>query len=257
MKEMTKAKYSWWKELVGPLQFVQLSEKILPPLYIITIIVLTVALYLAFRAPIDYQQGITVKIMFIHVPFAWLAMLCYTVMTLSAARTLFSYHLLADAALKTATPIGTVFTVLALITGSLWGKPIWGTWWEWDARLTSMFILLLIYLGIFALSRAFENEETSAAHAAAILTIIGFINIPIIKFSVDWWNTLHQSASILRRGGAAINTSILIPLLINAFAFTLVFVTFHLMAIQNEILRRCVITRQRIAARKLPETDIS
>lgn len=256
MKKTTETKCNWWQGLANPARFMQLSEKILPPLSIITMIALVLGLYLAFQAPADYQQGITVKIMFIHVPFAWLAMLCYMLMTFSAIGTLLWHHPLADAALKTAAPIGAVFTALALITGSLWGRPTWGTWWEWDARLTSMFILLLIYLGIFALSRAFETTATSA-RAAAILTIVGFINIPVIKFSVEWWNTLHQPASILRKGGPTIDPSILIPLLVNAVAFTLVFLTFHLMAIQNEILRRRVIAAQRIAAQKPIKTDIS
>jgi len=256
MKKMIEAKCIWWQELANPARFMQLSAKILPSLSIVTAVVLSAGLLLAFQAPEDYQQGITVKIMFIHVPCAWLAMLCYTLMTTFAIGTLLRHHPLADVALKTAAPIGAVFTALALVTGSLWGKPTWGTWWEWDARLTSMFILLLIYLGIFALSRAFDNVRTSA-QATAILTIVGFINIPIIKFSVEWWNTLHQPASILRKGGSAIAPSILIPLLIMAMAFTFVFFVFHLIAMRNEILRRQVIATQKLAAKQPAEARIS
>lgn len=224
-----------------------LSAVILPFLSALTVAALALGLFLAFRAPDDYQQGLTVKIMFIHVPFAWLAILCYTWMTVCAVVTLLWRQPLAAIALKTAAPIGVVFTALALVTGSLWGRPTWGTWWEWDARLTSMFILLLIYLGIIALARAFDNSATSA-RAAAILTIIGFINIPIIKFSVTWWNTLHQPSSILRKGGPAIDPSLLVPLLAMAAAFTLVFITFHLIAISNEILRRRIVALQQKAA---------
>lgn len=247
MEKMNATRRSWWQGLANPARFMQLSARILPLLSVVTVAVLLFGLFLAWRAPEDYQQGITVKIMFIHVPFAWLAMMCYSLMTCSAAGILLWRHPLAEVALKTAVPIGAVFTALALVTGSLWGRPTWGTWWEWDARLTSMFILLLIYLGIFALSRAFESAAMSA-RAAAILTIVGFINIPVIKFSVEWWNTLHQPSSLFRKGGSAIDTSLLIPLLVMAAAFTLVFITFHLIAMRNEILRRRVIAMQQLAA---------
>ena len=165
-----------------------------------------VGLYLGFTAPEDFQQGITVRIMYIHVPFAWLAMMCYTLMALAALGTLVWRHPLADVALKSAAPIGAVFTALALATGSIWGKPMWGTWWVWDARLTSVFVLFLMYLGILALTRAIDDPAKSA-RAAAIITLVGFINIPIIKFSVDWWNTLHQPASVFRLDGPTIDAS--------------------------------------------------
>ncbi|MBN8979466.1 MAG: cytochrome c biogenesis protein CcsA, partial [Rhizobiales bacterium] len=132
-----------------------------------------------------------------------------------------------------------VFTALALVTGSLWGKPMWGTWWVWDARLTSVFVLFLMYLGIIALSRAFADPAKSA-RPVAVLTLVGFINIPIIKFSVDWWNTLHQPASVLRMGGSTLDKAFLIPLLVMAVAFSLLFITLHLAAMRNEILRRRV-----------------
>ena len=204
---------------------------------------------MAFAAPEDFQQGITVRIMYIHVPFAWLAMMCYTIMAVSALGTLVWRHPLADVALKTAAPIGATFTALALVTGSIWGKPMWGTWWVWDARLTSVFVLLLMYLGIIALTRALDDPARSA-RAAAVLTLVGFINIPIIKFSVDWWNTLHQPASVFRLDGPTIHPSLLWPLIVMALGFTLMFFTLHMMAMRNEILRRRVRAIQRVEARR-------
>ena len=201
-------------------------------------LLLAVGLYGAFFvAPPDYQQGETVRIMYIHVPAAWLGMFCYMVMTSAALGTLVWRHPLADAAQKAAAPLGAGFTFICLVTGSLWGKPMWGTWWVWDARLTSVLVLFLMYLGLIALWQTIE-EPGRAARAAAILTLVGSINIPIIKFSVDWWNTLHQPASVLRIDGPAIAFSMLWPLLVMALAFTLLFVTLHLMAVRNEILRR-------------------
>ena len=205
-----------------------------------TAILLLVGLQQAlFVAPDDYQQGATVKIMFIHVPNAWLAMFVWGVMSIAALGTLVWRHPLADVAAKAAAPIGAAFTFLALVTGSLWGRPMWGTYWEWDARLTSVLVLFLMYLGIMALWRAVD-DPSRAARAAAILTLVGAINLPIIKFSVDWWNTLHQPASVLRIGGPSIHPSLLVPLLIMAVAFSLLFLTLHLAAMRNEILRRRV-----------------
>jgi heme exporter protein C len=166
-------------------------------------------------APDDYQQGATVKIMFIHVPNAWLSMFVWGIMSMAALGTLVWRHPLADVAAKAAAPLGAAFTFLALVTGSLWGRPMWGTYWEWDARLTSVLILFLMYLGIMALWRAVE-DPSRAARAAAILTLVGAINLPIIKFSVDWWNTLHQGASVMRAGGPTMDRAILIPLLVMA-----------------------------------------
>ncbi len=185
-------------------------------------------------APADYQQGETVRIMFIHVPSAWLALLCYSSMTLSALGTLIFRHPLADVAQKAAAPLGAGFTAICLVTGSIWGKPTWGSWWEWDARLTSMLILMLIYLGIIALWRAIE-EPSKAARAVAILTLVGAINIPIIKFSVDWWYTLHQPASVFKLGGSAIHSSILHPLLVMGLAYLLLFVTLLLVRMRAEL----------------------
>jgi heme exporter protein C len=166
-------------------------------------------------------------------------MFCYATMTASALGTLVWRHPLADAAQKAAAPLGAGFTFICLVTGSLWGKPMWGTWWVWDARLTSVLVLFVIYLGLIALWQTIE-EPSRAARAAAILTLVGVVNLPIIKFSVDWWNTLHQPASVFRLGGPTIAASMLWPLLVMGVAFTLLFTTLHLTATRNEILRRRV-----------------
>jgi heme exporter protein C len=235
-------------DLANPTRFLALVARLLPWLAGATAILLAIGLYLTFAvAPDDYQQGATVKIMFIHVPFSWLAMFGWSIMTVAALGTLVWRHPLADVSAKTAAPIGAAFTFLSLVTGSLWGRPMWGTYWEWDARLTSVLILFLMYLGVIALWRAVE-DHTRAARAAAILTLVGAINLPIIKFSVDWWNTLHQPASVLRAGGPTIHASILTPLLVMAVAFSLLFVTLHLAAMRNEILRRRIRTMRMMQA---------
>jgi heme exporter protein C len=224
-------------DLANPTRFMSLTARLLPYLLVGTAIALTVGLYLSATAPDDYQQGATVKIMFIHVPNAWLSMFVWGVMSLAALGTLVWRHPLADVAAKAAAPIGAAFTFLALVTGSLWGRPMWGTYWEWDAP--SVLILFLMYLGLIALWRAVE-DPSRAARAAAILTLVGAINLPIIKFSVDWWNTLHQPASVMRLGGTSLDRAFLIPLLVMAAAFSLLFLTLHLAAMRNEILRRRV-----------------
>ncbi|MGN8020798.1 heme ABC transporter permease [Phyllobacterium sp. 22229] len=245
-----------WVDLANPTRFINFAGIVLPWLVGITLLVLAAGLWMSFQAPDDYQQGSTVKIMFIHVPFAWLSMMCYTVMSISAIGTLVWRHPLADVSAKAAAPIGAAFTALALITGSLWGKPMWGTWWVWDARLTSVFVLFLMYLGIIALTRAMDDPAKSSK-ATAILTLVGFINIPIIKFSVDWWNTLHQPASVIRMGGPTIHPSLLWPLLVMAVGFTLLFFTLHIMAMRNEIWRRRVVAMRRIAARSAERRGVS
>ncbi|MEO3389423.1 heme ABC transporter permease [Mesorhizobium sp. CAU 1741] len=237
-----------WVGLANPTRFLAFAGVLLPWLWALTAITLAIGLWLGFAAPEDYQQGITVRIMYIHVPFAWIAMMCYTIMTVSALGTLVWRHPLADVALKAAAPIGAAFTLLALATGSIWGKPMWGTWWVWDARLTSVFVLFIMYLGLIALTRALDDPG-KGARAAAILTLVGFINIPIIKFSVDWWNTLHQPASVMRLDGPTIHPTMLWPLLICAIGFTLLFFTLHMMAMRTEIWRRRVATMRRLAAR--------
>ncbi|MBL8589891.1 MAG: heme ABC transporter permease [Methylobacteriaceae bacterium] len=228
-----------WK-YANPTFFMQLAGRLAPWTAGAALLLLGVGLYLAFLgSPADYQQGQTVRIMYIHVPAAWMALFVYMVMTSAALGTLVWRHPLADAAQKAAAPLGAVFTFVCLFTGSMWGKPTWGTWWEWDARLTSMLVLFLIYLGLIALWRTIE-DPTRAAKSAAILTLVGVVNIPIIKFSVDWWNTLHQPASVFRVGGPTIHPSLLWPLAIMSLAFTFIFLTLHLMAIRNEILARRV-----------------
>jgi heme exporter protein C len=228
------------QKLANPTNFLRLSGMIMPWLTGLTVILFAAGLYLTFFvAPPDYQQGETVKIMFIHVPSAWLAMACYTLIAISAIGSLVWRHPLADVSAKAAAPIGAAFTALALVTGSLWGKPMWGTWWVWDARLTSVLVLFFLYLGLIALWHAVE-EPSRAGRAAAILALVGFVNVPIIKFSVDWWNTLHQPASVARFGGPTIHSSILVPLLVMAAAFTALFLLLHLKAMTAEILRRRV-----------------
>src|SRR5262244_3149142 len=187
-------------DLANPSRFLTLSGRILPWLSAATLIAFAFGIAQVIGAPDDYQQGTTAKIMYIHVPSAWLSMFIWGVMSIAALGTLVWRHPLADVAAKAAAPIGAAFTFLALVTGSLWGRPMWGTYWEWDARLTSVLVLFLMYLGLVALWRAVD-DPSRAARAAAVLTLVGAINIPIIKFSVDWWNTLHQSASVLRNGG--------------------------------------------------------
>ncbi len=226
-------------DLANPTRFINVVNRVLPWLAAATVLVFVLGLVRVAYAPDDYQQGAIIKIMFLHVPAAWLGMMGWGVMTIAALGTLVWRHPLADVAGKAAAPIGAAFTLICLITGSLWGRPTWGTYWVWDARLTSVLVLFLLYLGVLALYWTAEDPGRGS-RAAAILTLVGAVNIPIIKFSVEWWNTLHQPASILRSGGSAIDTSILTPLLVMALAFTLLFFTLHLAAMRNEILRRRV-----------------
>jgi heme exporter protein C len=237
-----------FSDLANPTRFLALAARILPWMAGFTALCFIMGLYLSFTTEGDYQQGETVRIMYIHVPAAWLAMMGYTIMSLSSIGTLVWRHPLADVSAKAAAPLGAAFTLIALVTGSLWGKPMWGTWWVWDARLTSVFILFLMYLGLIALHRAID-DPSKAARVSAVLILVGFVNIPIIKFSVDWWNTLHQSASVLRLDGPAIDPEFLRPLLVMAVAFTALFFTLHIMAMRNEILRRRVAVQRRMAAR--------
>src|SRR3954451_4959093 len=228
-------------DLANPSRFLAFAGRLLPWLAAATLIAFALGINQAIVAPDDYQQGGTVKIMYIHVPAAWLSMGCWTVMTIAALGTLVWRHPLADVAARSAAPIGAAFTLMCLITGSLWGRPMWGTYWVWDARLTSVLVLFLMYLGVIALWRTIE-DPTRAARVVAVLTLVGAINIPIIKFSVDWWNTLHQPASVFRLGGSTIHPTILVPLMVMLIAFTLLFLALHLAAMRNEIMRRRVRT---------------
>jgi len=187
-------------------------------------------------------------IMFTHVPSVWMSMGAYLVMVSGALGVLVWRHPLADVAARSAAPLGAAFTFLGLATGSIWGRPMWGTWWVWDARLTSFLVLLIIYLGLMALWSAIE-EPARSARLAAIAILVGAINIPIIKFSVDWFTTLHQPSSVTRLNGPALSPEFLYPLLIMGLAFLLLFVTLHLAAMRNEILRRQIRALQRKAAR--------
>jgi len=223
----------------NPTRFMALTDRILPWLAAASAALLGVGLYAAFfLVPPDYQQGETVRIMYVHVPAAWLGMFAYVVMTSASLGVLVWRHPLADAAQKTAAPLGAGFTAVCLITGALWGKPMWGTYWQWgDARLTSYLLLLLIYFGIIAV-RLTMDETPRGARVAAIMTLVGAVDLPIIKFSVDWWHTLHQPASVFRADGPTIAPSMLWPLLVMALGATCLFLTLHVMALRNEILRR-------------------
>jgi heme exporter protein C len=214
----------------------QWSGALLPWCAAGTAILLGIGIWLAlFVAPPDYQQGESVRIMYVHVPAAYMATTVYALMALASAVALIWRHPLADIAAREAAPIGAGFTLLCLVSGSLWGKPMWGTWWVWDARLTSVLVLFFLYLGYIALINAFD-EPTRGARAGAILALVGVVNLPIIKFSVDWWNTLHQPASIFRLGGPTIDPSMLWPLAIMALGFTLFFVTLWLMRIRSALM---------------------
>ncbi len=236
-------------DLANPTRFLALVRFLLPWISIITLVLFAIGLWMSFAAPEDYQQGTSVRMMFIHVPAVWVAMFAYMVMVSSALGVLVWKHPLADVAARSAAPLGAAFTFLGLVTGSIWGRPMWGTWWAWDARLTSFLVLFIIYLGLIALWRAIE-EPAVAAKPAAIFILVGAINIPIIKFSVDWWNTLHQTASVFKAGGPSLSPEFLWPLMIMALAFSALFTLLHLMAMRNEILRRRIRTMQITAARR-------
>jgi heme exporter protein C len=226
----------------NPTRFLALASRLIPFLAVASTVLIAAGVYAAFFvAPADYQQGETVRIMYIHVPSAWLSMGCYSLMALSALGTLIWRHPLADVSAKALLPIGMAFTFICLLTGAFWGRPMWGTWWVWDARLTSVLILFLIYCGIMALWNAFE-DPARAGRAVAIITLAGAINIPIIKFSVDWWNTLHQPASVFRMGGPSIHPTMLWPLLVMASGFLLLTIALQLNGMRTEILRRRIRT---------------
>src|ERR1700674_772162 len=207
----------------NPTRFMRLSAAALPALGWLTALLLGAGLVLAlFVAPPDYQQGESVRIMFVHVPAAIMAEGVYYFVALASFVALVWRHPLADIGAQAAAPLGAAFTLVCLITGSLWGRPMWGTWWAWDARMTSVLVLFFLYLGYIALVNAFDDPGRGA-RAGSLLALVGSVNVPIIKFSVDWWNTLHQPASVLRLHGPSIDISLLIPLLVMAVGFTLLF----------------------------------
>lgn len=227
-----------WLKYSAPQTFYPLAGKLVPWFAWPALILTVVGLYIGFFvAPTDSTQGESYRIIFIHVPAAWMSMVIYLAMAGWAAVGLIMNTRLSFMMAQALAPTGAMFTFVALWTGAFWGRPTWGTWWVWDARLTSVAVLFVIYLGLIALWNMIEDHGT-AARAAAILTLVGVVNIPIIKFSVDWWNTLHQPASVFRLGGPTIAPALLWPLLLMGVAFTFLFLTLHLMAIRNEILRR-------------------
>lgn len=244
------AKPALWMRLANPAAFNALANVLIGPLVIACVAAFAYGLYGAlYTSPADYQQGETVRIMFIHVPAAWLALFTYAGMSVSALGTLVFRHPMADVAQKAAAPIGAAFTLICLVTGSFWGKPMWGTWWEWDARLTSVLILFLIYLGIMALWRAID-DPLRGARAVAILTLVGAVNLPIIKFSVDWWYTLHQPASVFKMGGPSIHKSMLTPLFVMGLAYLLLYLVLLIIRMKTELTMRRVERLRIVAAEK-------
>jgi len=226
------------QKYANPARFNRLAGRLMPWFGWPAGLLILGGLYFALIAsPADYQQGETVRIMYVHVPSAWMALFVYSSMAIASAVGLIWKHPLAHLSAEAAAPIGACFTFICLFTGSLWGKPMWGTWWVWDARLTSVLVLFFLYLGYMALNSAFD-DPSRGERSAAILALIGFINVPIIKFSVDWWNTLHQPTSVVKMSGPAIHASMLIPLLMMAAGFTLFFFTVLLIRMRALMLAR-------------------
>jgi heme exporter protein C len=224
--------------LANPARFMRMSGAVLPVLSVTTLAALAVGLYLAlFVAPPDYQQGESVRIMFVHVPAAWMALFVYLVIAVASAVALVWRHPLAEIAAQAAAPLGAAFTLVCLVTGSLWGRPMWGTWWAWDARMTSVLVLFFLYLGYIALVNAFDDIGRGS-RAGSVLALVGVVNLPIIKFSVDWWNTLHQSESVFRMGGPTIDVSMLVPLLVMGVGYLLLFKTLLLVRMRTALNER-------------------
>lgn len=227
--------------LANPDRFARFTRPLVPVLWAAAVVLLLAGSWFSFTAPEDYQQGDTVRIMFVHVPAASVGLMIYGALGVSSFFALVFRHPLADAAARAAALPGAAYTLLALATGSLWGKPMWGSWWEWgDARLMSVLVLFLFYLGYMAL-RASIDDEQKAARAAAVLGLVGLINLPIVKFSVDWWNTLHQPASLIRADGPSMPAVFLTPLLTMMAAYLVLFLAVWLTAIRAEIVRRRVV----------------
>jgi heme exporter protein C len=234
--------------LANPARFMRLSARALPWCAWLCLLALAAGLYLGLvAAPPDYQQGEAVRIMYVHVPAAWMALNIYLFVAVASAAALVARHPLAEIAARAAAPIGAAFTLVCLVSGSLWGRPMWGAWWVWDARLTSVLVLFFLYLGYIALVNAFD-DPIRGGKAGSVLALVGVVNLPIIKFSVVWWNTLHQPASLLRRGGPAIALPLLMPLLVMAAAFALLFVALLLLRMQTLLIeRKALATRLNLA----------
>lgn len=225
-------------KFANPARFSRLALQLEPWLGGIAAVCLIVGLYFGlFDSPQDYQQGEFVRIMYVHVPAAWMATMVYATMALGSASFLIWRHPLGDVLAQASAPLGAAFTAITLITGSLWGKPTWGTWWEWDARMTSVLILFFLYMGYMALAATLDAEERSKK-TLAILVLIGVVNLPIIKFSVEWWSTLHQPASIIRLDGPTIDGSMLTPLLFMIAGFTFFYVSLALIRMRTLLLHQ-------------------
>jgi len=241
--------------LANPARFMRLSATALPWCGWGAALAVVVGLYFSlFVAPPDYQQGDTVRIMYIHVPAAWMALSVYFFVAGASAVALVWRHPLAEVAARAAAPIGAAFTFVCLATGSLWGRPMWGTWWVWDARLTSVLILFFLYLGYIALVNAFD-DPSRGGRAGSVLALVGVVNLPIIKFSVDWWNTLHQPASVMRIGGPRIDVSMLVPLLVMATGFTLLFITLLLLRMRTVLNERKAMALRLYAGSDAPRAN--
>ena len=226
-----------FQALANPQRFMAFSRWAAPSLGVVAALLIAAGLWLGFAAPEDYQQGDSVRIMFVHVPAAWLASFAYLCLGIASFMGFVFRHSLAYAAARACAPLGAGFTALALITGALWGKPTWGTWWEWDGRMTSVLVLLLLYLGYMALQASIEDEG-KADRASAILAMVGLVNLPVIKFSVDWWNTLHQPASVFRAGGPTLSAEYLWPLILMGLGYMALFGALWLVRVRAEVWRR-------------------
>ncbi len=228
----------FYHRMASPPHFYSFTDKLLPWLIAIFILLAGYGLYSGlYLAPTDYQQGDSYRIIYVHVPAAWMSLFIYVVMAICGAIGLIWRMKIADVVLISSAPIGASFTFIALVTGSLWGKPMWGTWWVWDARLTSELILLFLYLGVISLYGAIEDKRT-ASRAVAILALVGVVNIPIIHYSVQWWNTLHQGPTVTKMDKPSIHVDMLIPLLLMATAFKFYYGIVMLQAAKVELLIR-------------------
>ncbi len=229
---------NFFHKMASPPWFYRISGKLVPWFGAACALLTLYGLYGGLvLAPADYQQGDSFRIIYIHVPAAWMSLFIYVVMAVAGVIGLVWRMKMAEVVLISSAPIGAAFTFLALVTGSLWGKPMWGTWWVWDGRLTSELILLFLYLGVIALHNAIEDRQT-AARAVAILAIVGVVNVPIIHYSVEWWSTLHQGPTITKLDRPSIHIDMLIPLLVMAVAFKLYYVTALLIRSRVELLER-------------------